>query len=140
MLYFETLGYNYSRKRCEDIVVWFINKYLPRHKLDITVVHRGLLREGVVGWCTVIDSNSCPRCFEIEVHNRMSIDDYVSTLFHELWHIYQHVKGDLKDKREKRYWKGIDCSYTNYSDQPWELEAIKMEEELLHCYKNLTTN
>ena len=47
MLYLETTGYSYSQRRCEDIVLWFVAKYLPRHKLDITVNHRGLLREGV---------------------------------------------------------------------------------------------
>ena len=51
MLYFETTGYKYQR-RCEDIVIWFIGEYLPRHKLDITINHRGLLREGVFGWCS----------------------------------------------------------------------------------------
>ena len=140
MLYLETSGYNYSHKRCQDIVVWFVEKYLPRHKIEIAVHHRGLLREGVLGWCSVIDSNSRPRNFEIEVHNRMDIDEYISTLLHELWHVYQHVRGDLKDKREKRYWKGIDYSHTDYSDQPWELEAIEMEEKLFHHYMHLTTH
>ena len=47
-----------DHRRCQDIVMWFIGKYLPRHKIDITVNHRGLLREGVFGWCTVLDSDS----------------------------------------------------------------------------------
>ena len=45
MLFLETTGYNYSQRRCEEVVMWFVAKYLPRHKLDITVNHRGLLRE-----------------------------------------------------------------------------------------------
>ena len=57
MLYLETTGYNYSYKRCENIVMWFVGKYLPNHKLDITVNHRGLLCEGVYGWCSVEDCN-----------------------------------------------------------------------------------
>ena len=43
--------------------MWFIGKYLPRHKIDITVNHRGLLREGVFGWCTVLDSDSKSKRF-----------------------------------------------------------------------------
>ena len=57
MLYLETRGYGYSQRRCEDVVFWFVKKYLPRYKLDITVNHRGLLREGAHGFCTVMDPN-----------------------------------------------------------------------------------
>lgn len=134
MLYLETTGYNYSHRRCKDIVLWFIAKYLPRHKLDIAVNHRGLLREGVFGWCSVLDNDSRPRDFEIELHNRMNIDVYAQTLLHELWHVYQHVKGNLKDKRGKRLWKGIDHTETDYSDQPWEIEALQMESKLFEEY------
>ena len=137
MLSLEYSGYNYSKKRCESIVQWFVDKYLPRHKLEIVVHHRGLVHEGVYGWCTVLDCNWRPRAFEIELHNQMSIDDYTSTLLHELWHVYQHVKGNLKDKGEKRFWKGIDHSDTVYSNQPWELEAREMERKLYYCYLGL---
>ena len=118
-------------------MLWFVAKYLPRHKIDITVNHRGLLREGVFGWCTVLDSDSRPRDFEIELHNHMDVDHYAQTLLHELWHVYQHVKGNLKDKRGKRLWKGIDHTETDYSDQPWEIEAQQMELKLFEEY--LTT-
>ncbi len=63
MLYLETNGYNYSHKRCEDIVMWFVSKYLPRHNLDIKINHRGLIREGVCGWCSVDGCNYRPRTF-----------------------------------------------------------------------------
>ena len=140
MLYLETTGYNYNRRRCEDIVLWFVAKYLPRHKIDIRINHRGLKREGVVGWCSVIDSDSRPRDFEIELQNGMNIFLYTETLLHELWHVYQHVKGNLKDKRGKRLWKGIDHTETDYSDQPWEIEALQMESKLLKEYLTSSKN
>jgi len=140
MLYLETTGYNYSHRRCEDIVLWFIAKYLPRYKIDIRVNHRGLLREGVFGWCTVMDSDSRPRDFEIELHNRMDVILYTQTLLHELWHIYQHVKGNLRDRRGKRLWKGIDHTETDYSDQPWEIEAQSMEIKLFEEYLTNSKN
>ena len=138
MLLLETSGYNYSKKRCGSIVSWFVEKYLPRHKLEIAVHHRGLLREGVYGWCSVLDCNNRPREFEIELHNHMDVKLYTQTLLHELWHVYQHVKGNLKDKRGKRLWKGIDHTETDYSDQPWEIEAQNMEKVLYEWYA-LTT-
>ena len=54
MLYLDIQGKG-SRRRCKRVVEWFKAKYMPKHHLDITVVHRGLKREGAVGFCTVMD-------------------------------------------------------------------------------------
>ena len=116
--------------------MWFVSKYLPRHNLDIKINHRGLIREGVCGWCSVDGCNYRPRTFEIELHNRMDVRLYTQTLLHELWHVYQHVKGNLKDKGSKRFWKGIDHSFVDYDDQPWELEAHIMEDVLCDLLTN----
>jgi len=134
MLYLETTGYNYSKQRCERIVNWFVNTYLPRYKITINVDHLGLMRQGVFGWMWASDCDYRPREFEIEIHNRMTPENYTKTLLHELWHVYQHVKGLLKDKHNKRLWKGIDHSETDYDDQPWEKEALQMEEVLYKKY------
>ena len=75
----------------------------------------------------------------MELHNRMTPEHYTKTLLHELWHVYQHVKGHLKDKGQKRLWKGIDHSETDYDDQPWEKEAHKKESELYGEYVHYLT-
>ncbi|NBP03737.1 MAG: hypothetical protein EBU90_27290 [Proteobacteria bacterium] len=120
MLFLDITGSKAPKRRCESIVSWFIGKYLPRHKLDITINHRGLLREGVYGWCSVMDSNYRPRTFEIELHNRLSVEDYSKVLLHELQHVLQHVRAEL-----------------DYEDSPWEIEAHQMESVLYLEY--LTT-
>ena len=135
MIYLTHSGYNYSKKRCESVVMWFMETYLPRYHIIVNIDHKGLLREGVFGWAWTADCDYRPRDFEVEIHNRLSPEDYVSTLLHELWHVYQHVKGDLKDKRQCRLWKGVDHSKTDYEDQPWEVEAHKMEEVLYEEYR-----
>ena len=134
MLYLETTGYNYSKQRCERIVNWFVNTYLPRYKITINVDHLGLMRQGVFGWMWASDCDYRPREFEIEIHNRMTPENYTKTLLHELWHVHQHVKGLLKDKHNKRLWKGIDHSETDYKNQPWEKQANTMEEYLFTRY------
>ena len=133
-------GYNYSQRRCVRIVDWFVNEYLPRHKVEINIDHKGLLRERVFGWAWVVPPDHRPREFEIEIHNRLSPEAYTETLLHELWHVYQHVTGQLKDKYNKRYWKGIDHSETNYDDQPWEKDAHRMEKILYKRYTSYLTN
>ena len=134
MLFLSHSGYNYSKRRCERIVNWFISRYLPRHKVFIHVDHIGLLHEGVFGWAWATDSDSRPREFEIEIHNRLDPENYTKTLLHELMHVYQHVEGSLKDKHGKRLWKGIDSSELDYDDQPWEKEAHQMEDILYKKY------
>lgn len=140
MLSTETSGYNYSKKRCQRIVNWFISKNLPKHKLEIVVHHRGMLRDGVWGWVYSTDCNWRPRAFEIEMHNQMTPEHYTQTLLHELWHVYQHVTGSLKDKHGKRLWRGIDYTETDYSEQPWEIQAHQMESVLYEKYLNYLTD
>lgn len=134
MLSLSTSGCKYSRRRCEDVVSWFTHKYLKRYNIEIEVLHRGLFREGVYGWCSVTDCNWRPRSFLIEIHNRMSVEEYTKTLLHELYHILQHIRGDLRDKRGIRCWKGINCSELDYFEQPWEIEAHSKEQELYQEY------
>ena len=140
MLYLTYSGYNYSKRRCERVVNWFVNKHLPNHKVIINVDHLGLLHEGVFGWMWAADCDYRPRDFEVELHNRMNPEDYTKTLLHELWHLYQHVTGQLKDKYKKRLWKGVDHSKTDYADQPWEKDANAMEEILYREYLSYLTN
>tara|TARA_B100000287_G_scaffold47988_1_gene42728 strand:- start:124 stop:549 length:426 start_codon:yes stop_codon:yes gene_type:complete len=139
MIYLTYSGYNYSKRRCESIVNWFVDTYLPNYKLFINVDHKGILREGVFGWAWVVPPDHRPREFEVEIHNRLTPEDYTSTLLHELWHVYQHVTGQLKDKYNKRLWKGIDHSETDYDDQPWEKEAHQMEKVLVKEYNRYLT-
>lgn len=134
MLSLYTSGSRYSRRRCSSVVEFFVSKYLKRYKIEVEVLHRGLLREGVYGFCSVQDCDWRPRSFLIEIHNQLSVEDYTKTLFHELQHILQHIRGDLRDKRGIRCWKGIDCSELDYSEQPWELEAHSMESILYEKY------
>jgi hypothetical protein len=133
MLYLNLSGRG-PHKVCEDVVFWFVSKYLPRHKLTINVNHRGLKREHVDGWCWVEDCNWNPREFMIEIQTGLPRDHYIQTLLHELQHVLQHVRGDLRDKRGIRCWKGTNCSDVNYEDQPWEIEARQMEEVLWTQY------
>ena len=134
MLSLYTSGYKYSRRRCEDVVTFFYDRYLKRYKIEIEVLHRGLVREGAYGYCSVQDCDYRPRSFLIEMHNQLSPEDYIKTLLHELQHVLQHVRGDLRDKRGVRCWKGINCDDLEYSIQPWEVEAHLMEEVLYLRY------
>lgn len=141
MIIFETTGYGYSKRLCKDVVCWFVSKYLPRYKLDIEILHRGLKKEGVVGWCDVVGETYNPRSFLIELDTYMDKNTYVRTLLHELYHMLQFVTGDLKIKSSKKYFKGECMEDYEYWQQSHEIFAYWNEKILYHEYlrdKNLT--
>ena len=135
MLSLSHSGYGYSTHRCVDVTNWFISHYMPRHKLDIHIHHRGMKRDNVYGWVWAEDCDYRPRTFEKEMRSNMREEEYIKILFHELWHIYQHVKGMLKDKYGKRLWKGVDMTEMDYELRPWEKEACEMEDVLYLKWK-----
>jgi hypothetical protein len=134
MLFLETTGYGYSKRLCEDVVSWFVSKYLPRHKLEIEVLHRGLKREGALGYCDVAGETYKPRSFLIELDTHMDKKTYVTVLLHECIHLKQWCKGELKLKASKRYFKGECVEDLEYLEQPHEIQAHYYERILYQGY------
>ena len=129
-------GYGYSKKLCEDVTSWFLNKYYPRHKIDVDIVHRGLKREGVYGYCDVIGPSYRPRHFLIELQTEMSKELYIKILFHELKHLAQWVDGSLRFRHGKMCYCQEPVEKYDYVDQPHEIEAREWEEILYDLYLN----
>ena len=134
MLTLYTEGYGYSKRLCEDVVSWFVSKYLPRHKLEIEVLHRGLKREGALGYCDVAGRHHKPREFLIELDTHLDKETYTTVLIHELYHILQFVSGELKLKSSKRYFKGECVEDLEYLEQPHEIQAHYYENILYYQY------
>ena len=131
--YIYHFGYGYSKKRCKSITTWFINKYLPRHKLTIDIVHRSLRKDDCYGFLDAT-TYTRPRDFTISLHSNMKDIDYVKTLLHELVHLRQWVEGTLTLKSGKTHYRGKNVSDIKYHKQPHEIEAFKLQEELYIQY------
>jgi len=136
MLTLYTEGYGYSKRLCKDVVAWFVSKYLPRYKLEIEVLHRGLKREGVVGWCDVAGETVRPREFLIELDTYLDKKTYVRVLSHELYHMKDFCLGNLKIKSCKKYYKGECMDDLQYWQQPSEIMAYWNERILYQEYLN----
>ena len=134
MYYLDITGYGYHKRVCESVVDWFMNRYLPRHHVGIRLVHRGLKRELVYGWCDFEDDHKRPRSFLIELQSHMNPELYVKTLIHELVHLRQWVLGSLRQKRGKMYYGSTKVEDLDYEDQPHEIEAREQEETLYISY------
>lgn len=82
-----------------------------------------------------------PGEYEIEINKEYPVVDMISTIFHELVHIKQYVRGELvsAEGRKPNYWKGKVCR-AKYSDQPWELEAYDLERKMLSNFRRKYKN
>jgi len=134
MSYITVSGYGYSKLLCEDVTCWFLNKYFPRHKITVDIVHRGLKRECVYGYCDTVGDTYRPRHFLIEMDTHMDKELYVKTLLHELTHLKQWVVGSLRLRRGKMCYGKVCVENMDYDIQPHEVEARHMEEELYEEY------
>jgi hypothetical protein len=134
MYYLQMSGYGYRKRICESVTDWFMNRYMPRHIIDLRVVHRGLKREFVYGWCDFEDDYKRPRAFLIELQTNMDLETYTKTLIHELVHVRQWVFGSLRQKRGKMYYGSTNVEDLDYDDQPHEIEAREQEETLYITY------
>lgn len=128
-----------QRQWANDAVSFALDQLLPRHRsLEITVVFKNL--KGVDGWCMWEDDNVNPREFTIMVYRGFGRENVLKTVLHEMVHVKQYAKGELQERYKfghKQLWKGKDCSDVNYWDQPWEVEAYKLQDELYDKFENI---
>ena len=139
MLTIYTSGNKMRKKLCNKVVEWFYINYLMEYETTIEVLHRGLIREGAYGYCDVVDEEY--KEYLIEIHNRLTKEDYIKCLLHELVHVHQFCTGSLEIKSSKRYYRGVCMDDLDYENQHHEIEAHKREEvlyeELLEAYPSI---
>ena len=129
------LGYGGTKKQRwggEDIAWWFCEKYFKRFKSFNIEIDLCKIPEKVQGWCMEIDKN----CSHIQIDKRLEGDDFITCVLHELVHVKQQFKGELKEmKGIEKMWKGEVYIGIDYLNLPWEKEAYHMQEVLLDEYK-----
>ena len=127
-------GIGYSEELCEDASSWFVNRFYPRHNLDIDIVHSGLEDEQVEGYCDVDGEFNRPRSFVIDIQSDMEDELYLKVLFHELTHMSQWIDGSLRYIGGKVHYNGDAIEDYDYNDRPHEIEARESENMLYDFY------
>lgn len=120
-------------------VDFFVDRVMPRMKNSLSVRIIGepnLLQEQTMfGFCDYVDVESrYPREFEITVCTNTSMDLFLSTIMHEMVHVKQWARGEMRDLSvSTRRWKNskIDIENVDYYEHPWEVEAFEMEKQLM---------
>lgn len=88
---------------------------------------------GYKGSTDYLDTNERPRIFEVQINPKMSKRNQLLTLAHELVHVKQFAKGELKEYMKKHTsamrWGNevIQVEEDAYWDLPWEIEAYGRE-------------
>jgi len=132
-------GNHFQRTTAEMVVKFCIQRLMPRMKtLDICVQLSNDM-EHADGYCLAVDN----REFVIEVDSRLRGDDFLTALTHEMVHVKQHARGELKDNTlALKKWKGEEwitlySTIEEYMSFPWEKEAYELQEVLCNEYKQL---
>jgi len=128
-----------------DASLWGVNHLMPRmvKSLEITIKLKSnlLSKDGYHGDCIWEDSTYRPREYTIHLDSKQKKPYLIQTLMHELVHVKQWARGELKDIYNSSHlskWNGVvyDTNVTNYDDLPWEIEAHKKETDLYTKWLN----
>ena len=130
-----------TRAEIRQAVNFFADKLLtPRMSKNILTfvkIRKSLVkRDNVYAWCCPIDDHVRPREFEIELDSSLGRVTSIRTLAHEMVHVRQWVKNELKDYvRKDTHWHGSSVSPdTPYRELPWEVEAYALQNQLASEY------
>lgn len=75
------------------------------------------------------NGKSVPGAIRVRIDDKISIDQQIETLAHELVHLKQLVSGDVDFTN--RLWHGKDYSDTNNLTAPWEIDARQKSRKLM---------
>ena len=126
-MFIEFRNTNKKRQRTIEDALWFAKSYLlPRHKIDEIEIE---------SWKDLPHDGDCydadDRSFIIRVNKELSQQDLLTTIFHEFVHIKQYIKKEYGDIF------AISNDKVAYEDRPYEIEAFRLEKELLEEYNNV---
>lgn len=125
-------------KLLKTATVFFANKLMSK-KLTNNICIRIVILDEVyagAGFCLCEDSVGKQRNFLIELHRSRNKLEMIFTLAHEMVHVKQMARNELRDKsiksRTVTTWMGQEYDdNTEYWDHPWELEAYGLERGLV---------
>ena len=125
-----------------DRAVAFASEFLEIEG-EMEVLFDGEFDNGCFGYVEY-DPEDLALCVYVDGKNQQ--DQFLTTFFHEMVHVRQHERGDLKDHGIRKAWKGeeyfgIYDSKETYMNLPWEEEAYRLQEEIYEKWiKTSTTN
>jgi len=130
-MYVTVEGVNSARtaKLIEDVIQYAKDQLMSNIRklfIDVEVIDGYVYQEGINGE-TIYDGNG--RHVTIAIDPNQPLQEFITTLLHEMVHVKQYIAGELKDSS----WKG-EYFEGSYKDSPWEKEAYRLESVLLEGF------
>ena len=132
-------GCKTQRALISTVANWVAHEVLgPRLARNVNINYVITRNLDADGWCVWEDDNIRPREFTVEVRKELSYPELILTICHEMVHIRQMARSELKEvgiwlggKRHCQVWKGKKInSEMEYKNRPWEKEAYRLQESL----------
>jgi len=133
---FENKCARYRQKAIIDSVMFASKILMSRIRkpvyINIRTIRKLAEKQGVYGDC--MDEGD--REFTIRIDVSLPLEEMISTILHEMVHVYQYVSGKLKYKwiHEVVFEKRVYHWDMDYDTRPWEIEAHQKEKELKELY------
>jgi hypothetical protein len=145
-MYLKTVGKpsRVNLKLCKDAIKFYGRHLLGEilyHRIDVTLnFDRSLSKKNEYAFCEWEDQSHRAKEFTITIDSALGKRNMLLALAHEMVHVKQYAKGELKDyaRSNKCKWKSqiIDPEVVDYWDFPWEIEAHGREKGLYIRYLN----
>lgn len=113
-----------------EVVAWCIDKMMPRMRSLSIDVHFTNINS--LGYCSEEDTKS--REFTIAIQKGQTVKEMISTIIHEMIHVKQYARKELRHVEGKTMWKKSDHTDTEYHKSPWEHEAYLLETQYVEEY------
>jgi hypothetical protein len=132
---------NVSRSICKEAIRFYGNELLGSRlakNIKIFLVFEELPNV-VNALCQWNDDNHLCRSFVIILNKKMNKKTTLIALAHEMVHVKQYARGELKDylRSDKVKWRKrvFRLDKVEYWSSPWEVEAYKKDKILYEKYK-----
>jgi len=120
-----------ERKLTQDAFFFALEELMPRKKnLDVEICLTDM-EDDAEGYHCYIDKNE----HNIEIQRGLIEEDLITLVFHEMVHVKQYERNELRDFGIRKRWKGEDhisvfSTTDEYMALPWEEEAYRLQEEM----------
>ena len=91
-----------------QVYQFMIGLYPNLEEVDIEVIPTDLSEDNVFGWTMENNDQN-----EIQIHHRLTNDEYITTLIHELIHVDQNVRGLRDDTQREEEAYSLEHTLTN---------------------------
>lgn len=124
----------------ENAILFFAENLISKRTSKTLEIDVHVTNSSADGFCEYNDSNINPRSFTIVLDKNLTGNELIKTIAHELVHVKQYVKGELKERYKPKHhhlWhnKKFTVNDSNYNDVPWEVEAREFEIKLFNIYR-----